>query len=201
LGLGIYGLSAVTILHEDLNSQAIESGAYVLRVSVAAPLSLSFGRFQKGRQITVPAGDALYIGSAMGRRGSSTLALRLLRHATRTTPLPPHRIRAALLAQLQGAGMGGEHLQPPATKTCHWHVDYLLDRPEVELTHILAIRSITPLETTIARRLNADASTAVIAPGLGASDSPAIAHLLHLRATPGWWAGMIDDLSGAVWRK
>jgi len=191
-------LAAVVILPESPIDAPVESGAYVLRVRVAAPLSLSFGRFQGGRPVAVPAGDALYVGSAMGRRGSSTLARRLLRHATRTPPLPPHPIRDELLAGLQNAGMGGPALAPPAGKRVRWHIDYLLDRPEVTLTHILAVRSLHPLETTLAQRLNADPCTALIAPGLGASDSTAPAHLLHLNAPPGWWEALVDECMSPI---
>lgn len=181
-------MTAIKILHNDPNSCEVESGAYVLRMRVAAPLSLSFGRFQGGRPIAVPVGDALYVGSAMGKRGSSTLARRLLRHATRTEAQLPHKIRDTLLVQLRTAGMGGAKLHPPSTKTCRWHIDYLLDQPHVELTHILAIRSTERLEPAIAQQLNADPHTATIAPGLGASDSPGATHLLRLNAPPdGWW--------------
>jgi len=180
-------------LPENPIDAPVESGAYVLRMCVAAPLSLLFGRFQRGRPVAVPAGEALYVGSAMGRRGSSTLARRLLRHATRTPPRPPHPIREELLARLQDAGMGGPALAPPAGKRIHWHIDYLLDRPEVTLTHILAVRSRRPLEATLAQRLNRDPCTAIIAPGLGASDSAAPAHLLRLDAPPGWWEALVDE--------
>ncbi len=190
------GLAAVAILNANPIEGSIESGAYVLRMRVAAPLSLSFGRFQGGRPVTAPAGEALYVGSAMGRRGSSTLARRLLRHATRTPPLPPHPIRDELLISLQDAGMGGLALAPPAGKRLRWHIDYLLDRPEVALTHILAVRSLHPLEATLAQRLNTDPYTALIAPGLGASDGAAPAHLLHLDAPPGWWEALVDEFRG-----
>lgn len=186
-------MAAVAILSDNPIDGSIESGAYVLRMRVAAPLLLSFGRFQDGRPVTVPTGDILYVGSAMGRRGSSTLARRLLRHATRTPPLPPHPIRDELLARLRAAGMGGQALAPPASKRVHWHVDYLLDRPGVTLTHVLIVRSPRPLEATLAQRLNTDPCTALIAPGLGASDSAAPAHLLHLDAPPGWWEALVNE--------
>jgi Uri superfamily endonuclease len=191
-------VSAVTILNVDLNNDQAESGAYVLRMGVAAPLSLSFGRFEGGRLIAVPAGEALYVGSAMGKRGSSTLARRLLRHATRTGSQPPHALRNELLARLQDANMRGTQLSPPVTKTSRWHIDYLLDQPAVELTQILAIRSIERLETPIAQRLIADPHTAIIVPGLGASDAPGATHLLHLHAAPNWWAETINDLSNLL---
>ena len=187
------GLATVAILCDNPIDSPVESGAYVLRMRVAAPLSLSFGRFQGGRPVTVPEGEVLYVGSAMGRRGSGTLARRLLRHATRTPPLPPHPIRDELLVRLQKADMGGPALAPPAGKRLRWHVDYLLDRPEATLTHVLAIRSRHPLEATLAQRLNEDPCTAIIAPGLGASDSPAPAHLLRLDAPPSWWEALVDE--------
>jgi Uri superfamily endonuclease len=97
--------------------------------------------------------------------------------------------------RLQAAGMGGPGLAPPAGKRVRWHVDYLLDRPEVTLTHILAVRSLRPLEATLAQRLNGDPCTVLIAPGLGASDSAAPTHLLHLDAPAGWWEALVDEFT------
>ena len=58
-------------------------GAYVLRLTIAEALQVRFGRYQGGEPVAVLGGEALYVGSAMARRGSGTLARRLLRHATR----------------------------------------------------------------------------------------------------------------------
>ena len=59
-------------------------GVYLLEIALSQPLTLAFGRFQQGRRFTLPAGTYLYVGSALGQRGATTLAGRLLRHATRT---------------------------------------------------------------------------------------------------------------------
>ena len=67
---------------------ACRGGVYVLRLAAGAPLLVRFGRYAGGRAIAVPAGECLYVGSALGARGAVALAGRLLRHATRTWPPP-----------------------------------------------------------------------------------------------------------------
>ena len=98
---------------------ADRGGVYVLRVAVGAPLAVRFGRYGGGRPVPVPAGVYLYVGSALGARGATALAGRLLRHATRAAG-PPQAIRPALHARLAAAGL----VAPlPAAKTLRWHID------------------------------------------------------------------------------
>ncbi|HFQ94091.1 MAG TPA: GIY-YIG nuclease family protein [Anaerolineae bacterium] len=157
--------------------EPVPTGTYILRLWAAADLRLRFGRFGK---VALPRGAYLYVGSAMGEMGASSLARRLLRHATRAAG-PPHPIREEMIKWFMAVNLG-ENLRPPTQKRLHWHIDYLLEDTAVSLTHILVIRSQTRLETAVARRLNADSRTFTPAPGLGATDDTGSTHLLGLRS-------------------
>lgn len=152
-------------------------GVYLLELALSQPLELAFGRFQSGRHFALPIGHYLYVGSALGQRGATTLAGRLLRHATRSGEQPAHAIRPVLHQTLQQVGLAAT---PPPQKRCHWHIDYLLDQPAVELVHIAALRTPLPLEAPLATQVLADPATMPVAPGLGASDHPAATHLFRL---------------------
>lgn len=157
-------------------------GVYVLRLRLARAVAVRFGRFGQGRPVAVPAGNCLYVGSAL--RG---LGARLLRHASRTDAHQPQLIRAEMAEQLAAAGLvKGQRPFPP--KRLHWHIDYLLDRPEVALTHVIALRTAVKLETAVARWLLEEPAAFVFAPGLGARDDPGGTHLLGVRADESWWA-------------
>lgn len=147
-------------------------GAYVLWIEVKETSGVQFGRFAGGRPQTLDAGSYLYVGSAMGRRGASTLAHRLLRHATRSDGAA-HPVRPELCTALGSA-------KPPAHKRLHWHIDYLLDHAAADLTGIIALRSAQPLEAALADLLTEQPWTAPVAPRLGASDHARATHLLRL---------------------
>ncbi|MEZ4860075.1 MAG: GIY-YIG nuclease family protein [Caldilineaceae bacterium] len=162
-------------------------GVYLLRIYVVDAVAVTFGRFQGGRSILLPSGDYLYIGSALGQRGATCLAGRLLRHATRCGDSPPQIIRTALLAQLQNAGMIEDNPYWSRSKRCFWHIDYLLDQPTATLTQIIALRTSQRWEAALARYLMAEPVTSIIAPGLGASDDRRATHLLRVDAPASWW--------------
>lgn len=168
--------------------QATGQGIYILRVQVAVPLTVSFGRFQGGRPLALSPGDYLYLGSALGRGGATNLAGRLLRHATRSGNQPPHAIRATLATQLQEMGLlAHNRADTPPHKRCFWHIDYLVDQPAAEIVQIIALRTPYPYEARLARRLAEDPALAPVAPGLGASDDPQATHLLQVVADAAWW--------------
>lgn len=156
-----------------------QSGAYLLWMQARQETSVSFGRFQGGRPIVISAGWYAYVGSAMGQRGASALAGRLLRHVTRTGGRPPHAIRDALAAECARVGLGAPDLRPPAAKRQRWHIDYLLDEIEVEIVRIMVIRTTARLESALARQLSALPRVVPLAPGLGASDARGESHLLR----------------------
>lgn len=183
--VGIGKVSEAIYLWGDQGVQ----GVYLLEIALSQSLSLAFGRFQQGRLFTLPAGTYLYVGSALGQSGATTLAGRLLRHATRTRAQPPHAIRSALQLALQ---QGGIAAKLPQQKRCHWHVDYLLDQPAAQLTQVYALRTGQALEATIARHLQADPAPQLVAAGLGASDHPNATHLFQLA---------LPAATQAVWRQ
>ncbi len=171
------------------DGEGATGGAYLLRLTVRRPLRVVFGRFRGGRPVPVPAGECLYVGSAMGGLGR-----RLVRHATRTGDRPPHAIRAEMLARFPAAGLGDD-LLPRRGKSLRWHVDYLLDETAVVLRAVLLLRSPRRLEKPLAHLLQTDPHTFPLAPGLGAGDSPGSTHLLGVRAPETWWASLPERLN------
>lgn len=157
-----------------------QRGAYLLWMRAREQASVTFGRFQGGRPVAIPPGWYVYVGSAMGPRGASALAGRLLRHATRTGDKPPHLIREAMEKTFAAAGFGIPSLRPPTLKSLHWHVDYLLDQTAIELEHVTVIRTETRIESVLARQLAALPGASTLLKGLGAGDTPGETHLLRL---------------------
>jgi Uri superfamily endonuclease len=172
-----------------------QAGTYLLRIGVHERVLVRFGRFRGGKSISMPAGDYLYVGSAMGPKGASSLARRLLRHATRTGVRRPHAIRAQMLAFFPAIGLGVPHLHPPAGKTLYWHIDYLLEEPVAELKHVFMWRQSRPLERALAEWLENEPETAVLATGLGARDMPGQTHILAVSAHPDWWQTLPERLN------
>ncbi len=171
---------------------AAPGGIYLLRIHVCEPLAVAFGRFQGGRSVKMPVGQYLYVGSALGRRGATTLGQRLLRHATRSNNQQPHAIRTAVAAAFEVP------LPNHLLKRCFWHIDYLLDRPEVALVQIFALHTAQSLERKVAQQLVADPHTFLIVPGLGARDDPGGTHLLGVNAPEDWWTALPDLLSSCL---
>ena len=158
-----------------------QAGTYILRIRLKQDTALQFGRFKKGKLISLPAGDYIYIGSALSEKGATSLARRLIRHATRSNNKQPHAIREKLINQCVEHGLGPRDLLPKSDKTPHWNVDFLLDLQSAEIVNIFAIRSHKRLESRIAKRLEHDPHTEIIESGLGANDTPGSTHLLRLR--------------------
>jgi Uri superfamily endonuclease len=148
----------------------------------AADISVRFGRFRGGEPVPIPAGEMVYVGSAMGG-----LASRVLRHALRSGEGRRHDLYAPLLLKMRETGLVDGRYRPPTRKKLHWHIDYLLDETAVALTHAILIRSEVRLEEKLADWLLARPETFVLAPGLGASDARGQTHLLGVRADEVWW--------------
>ncbi len=171
------------------------AGTYILRIRLKKDTALRFGRFKKGKLISLPAGEYAYVGSALAEKGATTLARRLVRHATRSGDQRPHRIRETMLRRFAECGLGDGNLLPRRGKTLHWNVDFLLDLPSADLTGICAIRSRVRLEDRLAKQLEEDPHTGVIERGLGANDVPGNTHLLHVNAVEAWWTLLPDLLA------
>ena len=177
-------MEGVVLLGPDLSS-----GVYVLWIEVRATCDVCFGRFAGGRPMTLPPSPYLYVGSAMGTRGASTLARRLLRHATRGDG-SPHSVRPALCAAWSQL--------PPGQKRLRWHVDYLLDLAAAELTGVVAVRTVAPREAKLADMLAQQAWIEPVAPGLGASDHWGSSHLLRVTGRPAACAAALVDIGRAL---
>ena len=171
------------------------AGTYILRIHLKKGAALRFGRFKKGKLISLPAGEYAYVGSALAEKGATTLARRLIRHATRSGNQNPHRIRETMLRRFAECGLGNKNLLPQQGKTLHWNVDFLLDLSSAELAGVCAIRSRKRLEDRLAKRLEEDPHTGVIERGLGANDVPGNTHLLQVSATEAWWASLPNLLA------
>ena len=171
-----------------------QAGTYILRIYLKENTTLKFGRFKKGKLISLPIGDYVYVGSALSEKGSTSLARRLIRHATRSGDKPPHAIREAMVKQFHNCGLGPSDPLPKNGKKLFWNVDFLLDLPSAEIVHIFAIRSSERLENRLAKRLEQDRHTEIIEPGLGANDTPGNTHLLRIRTDKIWWASVTDKV-------
>ncbi len=178
----------------QIQGDYLPCGVYLLRLVVGADLQVRFGRFHNGDLLPVTNGVYLYIGSAMGQRGASSLAHRLLRHATRQAG-PPHAIRQPLLESLKAANLGPQGLQPSHSKKLFWHIDYLLEETAVTLSHIFILRTIQNLEKQLASDLMINPDTKIFLPGLGARDMPEQTHLLKIPRNISWWHGNTTQIS------
>ena len=177
---------------------ASQAGTYILRIRLKENTTLKFGRFKKGKLISLPAGDYVYVGSALSEKGSTSLARRLIRHATRSNQKLPHPIREKMINRFIECGLGHRDLLPKHGKTLHWNIDFLLDLQSAELVNILAIRSTERLENRIAKRLEWDSHTEIIERGLGANDAPGATHLLRVREDRIWWASLADKVRAVL---
>lgn len=97
------------------------TGTYILVIYLENEIKLTIGalgsrEFKKGFY--------LYVGSAMGKIGSSTLLNRVKRH-----------------------------VRPFSEKKNHWHIDYLLESESVKIIQIFLIPSINKIECIISEEL------------------------------------------------
>ena len=183
------------IPHIVLIGDESQAGTYVLRIHLKEDSSLQFGRFKKGKLISLPAGEYAYVGSALSEKGATSLARRLIRHATRSGDRQPHRIRGIMLEQFAECGLGHGNLLPRQGKTLFWNIDFLLNLDSAEIAGFLAIRSPERLEGRLAKWLERDSHTQIIERGLGANDVPGNTHLLCVQADETWWASLAATLA------
>ncbi len=96
-------------------------GSYILVIYLPEINELNIGSLGN---IIFKEGFYLYVGSAMGNYGSSTLENRVKRHISKSK-----------------------------FKKTHWHIDYLLNYEESIITRIYLIPSFSPLECIIAKEI------------------------------------------------
>jgi Uri superfamily endonuclease len=158
-------------------------GSYILFLNVSKPIRLSFGKFQGGRLLDVPEGEYLYIGSALGGgKADNPLAKRLVRHASRSGNRAPQQIQTTLRLLFE-PGKSDKKADTPLHKKPHWHIDYLLDCPETEITHIVIIQSPLRLEPLLCSFICALDAAEPLAKRLGAQDTKNSTHLLKITNT------------------
>ena len=118
---------------------------YVLRIHLAASTRLRFGGFKKKKLVELRAGEYAYVGSALSLPGSTSLARRLVRHATRSADKAPHAIRDAMLERFTAIGLTTGDLLPRGPKRLHWNIDHLLDLDRSRIDRRLPAAHHTPL--------------------------------------------------------
>lgn len=109
----------------------------------------------------------------------NTLATRLLRHSTKCSGIASHPIRNDLVKDLMKAKMISKDIGV-RPKKLHWHIDYLLENKYVAISKVIILRTNKSLEKQIGQLLIRRPETAIISPGLGASDLPGNTHLLRV---------------------
>lgn len=157
-------------------------GSYLLCIDLQVPVRVSFGRFREGREIPLDQGSYLYVGSALGSGNRAfPLASRLLRHASRSGDRGPHFIRGELLRFFRNRGY--EPKGKTGLKKLHWHIDYLLDIPEAEITHIVMAMGPSRLESRLASLVSSMPGVVCVADRLGAQDAASGTHLFSVADT------------------
>jgi hypothetical protein len=86
------------------------AGTYILRIRLEKDTILRFGRFKKGKLISLPAGEYAYVGSALTAKGATTLTRRLSRGATGSGDQRPHRIREEMRCRFAQCGLENGNL-------------------------------------------------------------------------------------------
>ena len=168
------------------------AGCYLLLIQLKRDQEVRFGRFSGGRAVHLTKGFYLYIGSAKGKQGASSLGYRLMRHATRSGKKLPHRIRKQLHVLLQNAEVV---VKVPSGKRLHWHIDHLLDMPDAEIQGVVAVRDPAIDEKLLAEKLIEFPETSIPAKGLGAGDHPRGTHLLQVENAVSVWLLLPDWIS------
>ena len=82
----------------------------------------------------------------------------------------------------------GHHLE--STAEPHWHIDYLLEHPETEITHVVIIGNPEKMEHKLAGFLADLNETSQLAPRLGAQDTRNSSHLLRVTD----WQKILEQL-------
>jgi len=108
-------------------------------------------RIGKLGEINFSPGEYIYVGSAFNqKRPSQFLENRVIRH-----------------------------LKPPENKKMHWHIDYLLANPNVQITNVVLIPSNHHDECDLAQQIKQTAQSEII--HFGCSDCKCSSHLFRAK--------------------
>lgn len=161
------------------------NGTYCLRIALSEPFDLVFGRFKKGKLISLNAGEYVYIGSALAKRGSTTLGNRLRRHTSRSQGHKSHKIQRELLKYFNSIGISYTKTSSP--KKMFWNIDYLLDLPTAEIISIIFTRNPNSYENIWSEFFEKLHGTIVFEKGLGANDSDGHTHIQYSSISEKLW--------------
>ncbi len=151
------------------------SGSYILIIKLSEEIEIKFGRFKKGKPFLLKPGNYFYIGSALRK----TLPSRLFRHTNRSNGKPAHSIQIELIQGLIEVGIYSKFPKIKAKKL-HWHIDYLLDNPNISVSQINIFFGDLNIEGKIGNYIQNLSVVEVISKGLGASDHSGNSHLLKI---------------------
>lgn len=196
-----------------LGDKMSRGGTYVLRIFVEQPVTVYFRK--RGKWITVPAGNHVYVGSALENphdKFPRALAQRLVRHASRING-QHHFIRQLMIAEFSLLRLGPlDRLVNIKKPSDGWNVDYLLENPLSRLAAAFLLRHPPPekpvgrrhtIEAKVGRFIQNDPAADIFEEGLGAGDIKGNTHLLRIDADEKWWQDLprrlerllLDELS------
>jgi len=169
-----------------------QAGTYLLHIALDQDIMVKFGQFQGGEPVALAAGSYLYVGSALGKSGSSSLGNRLQRHLLRTGMKPDHQLSSVF--RLYASNIGLHYVDNPSPKTLFWNIDYLVDLQQAEVSRILFDRSGQNLESAWTEFIIKQDYSEIIRKGLGAHDSDDKTHLFFTSMSNDQWNELILQL-------
>lgn len=154
------------------------NGTYMYLIRLSNSTSIPFGRFKKGKEIHLTSGYYVYIGSALSKRGSTSLGNRLSRHLRRTPGLKEHQLRHNLVEFFDEIGI--TYARKPSDKTLFWNIDHFNNLIDAEIIGVIFVRNPIALENTWSEFIeNLDVSH-VFEKGLGANDTIGHTHVQQI---------------------
>jgi Uri superfamily endonuclease len=153
-------------------------GTYVLHIVLQTDLDLAVGKLGN---VSLEKGHYCYVGSALGHTATS-LPYRLLRHCI-TSSGREKSMYSDLFTQLRQYQFIPPTYRP--VKNIHWHIDYLVEKTEIDITDILIITRRKCRENDIVALLEMlDFQQPVR--GLGSTDSTEFSHFFRFPTQEDW---------------
>jgi Uri superfamily endonuclease len=134
-------------------------GTYLIFCKNKEPKTIQIGKLG---MIPFEAGYYCYVGSAMGDFKSSTCL--------------ENRVKRHLKSAFQSTKDCTEEIKIPPKK--HWHIDYLLSQPEIQIVKIFLIPSSEKIECETAQWISEFAVGCISK--FGCSDCTCESHLFHI---------------------
>ena len=140
------------------------SGTYFLVIYIPQLVDCTIGKLSSWH---FEAGYYIYVGSAMEPAKSLSSA---------PFPSPANYHPGALLRRVI------RHCRPPSQKKLHWHIDYLLQDPRIQIQRIGLLPSDRKIECECAELISSIADSSVL--GFGCSDCHCQSHLFYFSQSP-----------------